>query len=99
MIPPSSTTFWNRISSKGLLLLLIWLYTYKPPCGAALKTEKFGTLSFKHAQATKSQGFGIKSANSICCKKPRVEALQAIRLCLGIFEFCQTMPDNFIALG
>lgn len=43
------------------------------PCIAALKTEMFGTFIFKHAQATKSHGVGIKSANSICCKKPRVE--------------------------
>jgi len=61
------------------------------PCIAELK-EMFGTFFLKHAQATKSHGEGRKSANSICCKRPRVEALQAIILCLGIYNLFQTMP-------
>jgi hypothetical protein len=54
-----------------------------PPCIAALKTEMFGTFIFKHAQATKSHGVGIKSANSICCKKPRVEGHPGDNTVLG----------------
>lgn len=53
------------------------------PCIAALKTEMFGTFIFKHAQATKSHGVGIKSANSICCKKPRVEGHPGDNTVLG----------------
>ena len=65
-----------------------------PPCIAALKTEMFGTFVFKHSQATKSHGVGIKSANSICCKKPRVEGHPGDNtvLELGIFNLFRTMP-------
>ena len=54
-----------------------------PPCIAALKTEMFGTFIFKHAQATKSHDVGIKSANSICCKKLRVEGHPGENTLLG----------------
>lgn len=58
-----------------------------PPCIAALKTEMFGTFIFKDAQATKSHGVGIKSANSICCKKPRVEGHPGDNTVLGGIPF------------
>ena len=58
-----------------------------PPCIAALKTEIFGTFIFKHAQATKSHGLGIKYANSICCKKPRVEGHPGENTVLGDIQF------------
>ena len=54
-----------------------------PPCIAELKTEMFGTFIFKHAQATKSHDVGIKSANSICCKKLRVEGHPGENTLLG----------------
>ena len=58
-----------------------------PPCIAALKTEMFGTFIFKHAQATKSHDVGIKSANSICCKKLRVEGHPGDNAVLGGIQF------------
>ncbi|KAK8692190.1 hypothetical protein V6N13_075665 [Hibiscus sabdariffa] len=47
----------------------------------------FGTFIFKHAQATKSHGVGIKSANSICCKKPGVEGHPGENTVLGDIQF------------
>ncbi|CAK9174777.1 unnamed protein product [Ilex paraguariensis] len=58
-----------------------------PPYIFAPKTEMFGTFIFKHAQATKSHDVGIKSANSICCKKPRVEGHPGDNTVLGDIEF------------
>lgn len=66
------------------------------PCIAALKTEMFGTFIFKHAQATKSHGVGIKSANSICCKKPRVEG--PIILCLGTLLHISACLDRHLIM-
>ena len=66
------------------------------PCIAALKTEMFGTFIFKHAQATKSHGVGIKSANSICC--PELRAIQAIILCLGTLLHISACLDRHLIM-
>ncbi|KAK9003072.1 hypothetical protein V6N11_060643 [Hibiscus sabdariffa] len=47
----------------------------------------FGTFIFKHAHATKSHGVGIKSANSIFCKKLRVEGHPGENTVLGDIQF------------
>ena len=67
--------------------LIISTFRTKRSQNPPLKTEMFGTFVFKHLQATKSHGVGIKSANLICCKKPRVEGHLGDNTMLGGIQF------------